>query len=186
MSSGGLKHERGVGFAIDQPTAKIVTGYWTVSDRFIIVKLSTIPENTKTSYRYICQQQPALRKTSETSTRLWNSIKQCKSLANTIIQGYFNANVGGGRMPDIVGPYGLSERNDKGDRLVEWVDEHNMILEALSRFKQHKSRLWAWKGAEDSTKNQINFVLINLSVIEIQCCRAVSRLEVTALWSTQW
>ena len=36
--SGGDKHERGVGLLLDQDISKCVPGYWTVSDRVLLVK----------------------------------------------------------------------------------------------------------------------------------------------------
>ena len=43
--SGGDKHERGVGLLLDQYISKCVLGYWTVSDRVLLVKIQGNPFN---------------------------------------------------------------------------------------------------------------------------------------------
>ena len=61
-------------------------------------------------------------------SELETAMKQCKSTDNTIIQGDFNAKVGRGSKDENVGAYGLDQRNERGNHLVEWVKEHGMII----------------------------------------------------------
>ena len=57
-------------------------------------------------------------------SELETAMKQCKSTDNTIIQGDFNAKVEKSSKDENVGAYGLDQRNEKGNRLVEWAKEH--------------------------------------------------------------
>ena len=41
--SGGNKHERGVGILLDEQRSKCLIGYWTISDRILLVKLKGKP-----------------------------------------------------------------------------------------------------------------------------------------------
>ena len=41
--SGGHKHERGVGILLDEQISKCLIGYWTISDRRMLVKLKGKP-----------------------------------------------------------------------------------------------------------------------------------------------
>ena len=41
--SGGHKHERGVGILLDEQISKCLIGYWTISDRIMLVKLKGKP-----------------------------------------------------------------------------------------------------------------------------------------------
>ena len=41
--SGGHKHERGVGILLDEQRSKCLIGYWTISDRIMLVKLKGKP-----------------------------------------------------------------------------------------------------------------------------------------------
>lgn len=40
--------------------------------------------------------------------------------------GDLNAKVGQGRVDQVVGPFGLEERNDRVDKLVKWCLEKNI------------------------------------------------------------
>jgi exonuclease III len=43
IHSGGKKHERGVGFIISPKKLRAVKGYWAISDRILLVKISGKP-----------------------------------------------------------------------------------------------------------------------------------------------
>ena len=42
--------------------------------------------------------------------------------------GDCNAKIGQGRYEDNVGSYGLGERNERGDKLIEWCKEHSQVV----------------------------------------------------------
>lgn len=44
------------------------------------------------------------------------------------IMGDFNAKVGEGDEPGIVGKFGLGERNEAGDRLMQFCQENNLQI----------------------------------------------------------
>ena len=44
-----------------------------------------------------------------------------------VVMGDFNGKVGEGREEDTVGPYGLGERNDNGERVVNFLQEAQSI-----------------------------------------------------------
>ena len=72
----------------------------------------------------------------------------------------FNAKVGSVKVEDTVGPHGIGSRNDRGDRLVEWCFEHDLAV-MNTWFRHHKRLLWTWKSPGDSSRNQIDFIIIN-------------------------
>ena len=59
-----------------------------------------------------------------------------------------------------MGPHGLGTRNERGDALVEWCGEKELIV-TNTWFKQHKRRLFTWKSPDEKTRNQIDFILTN-------------------------
>ena len=85
---------------------------------------------------------------------------QCKSQDVVIVMADFNAKVGDERYEDTVGPHGLGNRNERGDKLIEWATSHGMII-GNTWFEQHTRRLWNWKSPGDNTINQIDYILIN-------------------------
>src|SRR5438552_15966083 len=78
----------------------------------------------------------------------------CKSKDIVIIMGDFNAKVGAGRFENVVGEYGLGERNARGERFIEWCKASNQII-TNTWFKNHPRRRWTWKSHGYTCKNQI-------------------------------
>lgn len=73
--------------------------------------------------------------------------------------GDFNAKVGNERVGNTVGPFGLGDRNDRGDNLISWCQSHNLVI-TNTWFKNHPRRLWTWKSPGDRTRNQIDYILV--------------------------
>jgi len=59
----------------------------------------------------------------------------------TMIIGDCNAKVGRAAEGHSIEAYGLGERNSRGDRLVEFSVENNLLI-ANNFFKQHPRRLY--------------------------------------------
>ncbi|XP_075151162.1 uncharacterized protein LOC142225273 [Haematobia irritans] len=91
-------------------------------------------------------------------------LKMTKPHEITIIQGDFNAKVGRERVPGITGIYGLGERNERGDRLIQFCQERKMNI-TNTMFCLPPRRLYTWKSPQDRrghiVRNQIDFILIN-------------------------
>ena len=75
-------------------------------------------------------------------------------------KGDFNALVEKGRFEDIVGPYGLGERNFRGERVISWCDTSGLFL-TNTWFDKHPRLLWTWKSPGDRCRNQIDYIQIN-------------------------
>ena len=70
-----------------------------------------------------------------------------------------NAKIGKGKVEDVVGEYGLGERNERGDRLIQFCQENNLIV--ANTFYQHPNRhLYTWKSPGDRHRNQIDYIMI--------------------------
>ncbi|XP_022184225.1 uncharacterized protein LOC111043552 [Nilaparvata lugens] len=78
--------------------------------------------------------------------------------------GDFNSKVGEGKTSDAVGPFGLGERNKRGDSLELFASTHDLVV-TNTWFKQPKRRLYTWKSPSDKPekviRNQIDFIMIN-------------------------
>ena len=158
--SGGDKHEHGVGVMIDGATEKSLAGYYAVSERVLMVKLKGAPFD-------ICVIQvyaPTCEYDEEIVTSFYADImkakQQCRPHDIIIVMGDLNAKLGQGRGGDAVGPYGLGERNGRGDRWEDWCIENEMVV-LNTWFKQPPRRLWTWMAPGDRCRNQIDYVSIN-------------------------
>jgi len=81
-----------------------------------------------------------------------------------IIMGNFNAKLREGVNTSFVGPHGLGERNERGDRL-EMFAEENEIVVLNTFFRLPPRRLYTWKSPADKLeqiiRNQIDFMMVN-------------------------
>ena len=85
--------------------------------------------------------------------------KMCKSQEVVMVIGDLNAKVGKGVESQVVGPYGLGERNDRGERWVEWCRENRFMI-ANTWFCNHPRRLGTWKSPGDLVRNQIDYIRV--------------------------
>ena len=54
-----------------------------------------------------------------------------------------------------MGAFGIGERNERGDRLIEFAEEHKLIM-ANTLFQKPKTRYWTWESPDGETRNQID------------------------------
>ena len=58
----------------------------------------------------------------------------------------------------VIGNFGYGQRNDRGDRLVEFAISRKLkILNTF--FKKKANRKWTWISPDRVTKNEIDFIL---------------------------
>ncbi|XP_042871504.1 craniofacial development protein 2-like [Penaeus japonicus] len=115
--SGGQNHEKGVGMVLDKEHSKSLKGYWPLSDRVLLVKLSAKPLDINIIQTYVPTADSSEEELEKFYSEIETALKHCKSFENTIIQGDFNAKVGQGCSNGNIGSFGLGERNERGDKL---------------------------------------------------------------------
>lgn len=76
--------------------------------------------------------------------------------------GDFNAKVGKVKVETHTGSFGLGERNNRGDRLVEFCQVRDLMI-TNTFFKLTDRRLYTWKSPSpgNTVRNQIDYILIN-------------------------
>ena len=157
--SGGSSQERGVGFLLKKHIARCVIGYWAISDRVMILKVKGSPFNIN----FIQVYAPTSASSNEELEVFYEQVEkakgQCKSQEIVITMGDLNAKVGS-TADEVVGPFGLGERNERGDRWVEWCKENNLII-ANTYYRHHPRFLWTWKSPGDIVRNQIDYIAIS-------------------------
>ena len=63
--------------------------------------------------------------------------------------GDLNAKIDKGKCEDLIGEYGLGERNERGKRLVEFIQEKEMVV-TNTLYKLPPRRLYTWKSPQDT------------------------------------
>ena len=67
---------------------------------------------------------------------------------------------GEGRDKNVLGDYDLSEKNEGGEKFINWCKSHNQMI-ANTWFIHHKRRRYTWKSPGDRVRNQIDCITIN-------------------------
>jgi len=158
--SGGTQHQRGVGLILDKHFSRSVLSFWPKSDRTMLVKLKASPFNVNIIVVYA----PTAEAEEEDIDNFYDSLNEvyscCKSQEITIVMGDFNAKVGSERDGKVVGSFGLGERNDRGDKLVDWCASKGLFI-SNTWFETHPRRRYTWTSPGDRTRNQIDYIIIN-------------------------
>ncbi|KAI5753676.1 hypothetical protein M8J77_002391 [Diaphorina citri] len=116
-------HRYGVAIIVDNEISKSVesfTVFTPLSDRIIMIKVKS-----KIGYTNITQiYAPTADKADEEVETLYQDLQSLlrttKPQDVTIIMGDFNAKVGREAVDGCTGNFGLSDRNERGDRLIEF------------------------------------------------------------------
>jgi hypothetical protein len=72
--------------------------------------------------------------------------------------GNWNAKIGKGEESETVGKYGLGNRNEAGECLLEFCEENALFI-ANTFFKQPERRLYTWTSPDGIYKNQIDYII---------------------------
>ena len=74
--------------------------------------------------------------------------------------GDFNAKVGGqtNTSERVIGCFGLGQRNERGDTLVEWATSKNFKI-MNTQFQKNAGRRWTWISPDGNTKNEIDYIM---------------------------
>uniref|UniRef100_A0A8D9ASD9 Craniofacial development protein 2 n=1 Tax=Cacopsylla melanoneura TaxID=428564 RepID=A0A8D9ASD9_9HEMI len=162
-TSSGI-HEYGVGMILTKEMAKYISNVVPVSERVMLVQLRATPVDINIIQVYA----PTTDRSDEELEEFYNSVnevmKKLKKHEVTITMGDFNAKIGAGRTSEFVGPFGLGDRNDRGDNLEIFAETHQSAI-MNTWFKQPSRRLYTWKSPQDKpdkiVRNQIDYILVN-------------------------
>jgi len=157
-------HQHGVGIILKKSLAKYVTNFVPVSERIMLVQMSCtpIPLNIIQVYAPTADSTDVdLEIFYEELSRTYNKLKKNEM---TVIMGDFNAKIGKGKVGESIGPFGLGERNERGDRLGVFAAEENLVI-LNTFFKLPPRRLYTWRSPMDKpehiVRNQIDYILVN-------------------------
>lgn len=163
-SSNTDKSTNGVAIIIDKKLNHLISGYVTKSDRIIMVKLDTKPIKTNIIQVYA----PTCAAADEIVETFYNQLQEVVDGISkrelVIIMGDMNAKVGRSNkeehLREVIGKFGLGERNSRGDRLIEFAITNQLTI-ANTMFQHHPRRLSTWKSPGNIYKNQIDYMLIS-------------------------
>ena len=147
----------GIGFLVKSSLKERIVKFRPKSDRIacLTLKLSSLH---KISIFQV--YAPTSLSSQENIDKFYDDLREAiaedKQQFNMVI-GDFNSKVGKGKEA-CFGNYGLGERNERGEHLVNFALEQNMKI-ANTLFKKRSGRMWTWRSPNLTTKNMIDYIL---------------------------
>ena len=147
--SGGETHDAGVGVLLRKEVAEAVVGCWQVSERVILVKIDAKPIPLNIIQVYAPTGDHSDDEDDDFYEQVDSVRSRCKPGEVILVMGDLNAKVGKGRSGNVVGNFGLGERNERGDKWVEWCESWDQVI-MNTFFRHHPRHLYTWKSPGDS------------------------------------
>ncbi|VVC30385.1 Endonuclease/exonuclease/phosphatase,Reverse transcriptase domain [Cinara cedri] len=149
----------GVGIIMSKAIGKKVKGFVQYNERIILVKIETKLKDTIIVQVYMPTSNSSERELEEVYEGIEKVIEKVKGDENLIIMGDWNAVVGEESLGRIIGNYGLGNRNERGDRLIDFFSNHELLI-TNTYFKHHPRRRYTWKMPGDINRYQIDYIMV--------------------------
>ena len=155
---GDTSNRNGVGIILREERTKDIVEISRIRDRIILHKLAC--PNTKEVTTIISAYAPQQGLPELEKDQFYEQLETVTRQAETvIIGGDLNGHVGmSGRRSTSHGNIGLGERNDEGDRVVEFANTFDLVI-ANTWFTKTRNQLITFKSA--NSESQIDYILTN-------------------------
>ncbi|XP_071648484.1 craniofacial development protein 2-like [Temnothorax longispinosus] len=159
----GRHHRNGVAIIVSGEVDRAVKNVVPVSDRIMLMQINAVPFGLNIIQVYAPTAACAEEEIDNFYDCLSDVMEKMKRKGVTVLMGDLNAKVGSGRVGRTVGDFGLGERNERGDRFVEFCAGYGLAI-MNTFFELPKRRLYTWKSPADApdrvVRNQIDFFTI--------------------------
>ncbi|CAH2235409.1 jg13268 [Pararge aegeria aegeria] len=151
----------GVAMIVPKSSRHCVLGYEPVSDRVMSIKLKASPVNLNIIQVYAQTSAACNEDTESFYSDLETTISKIPQREFLVVMGDFNSKIGSDShlLSSCVGKYGLGQRNERGERLVQFAADNNLVI-SNSFFQNHPRRLYTWISPDGNYRNQIDYVLV--------------------------
>ena len=164
-------HAKGVALLVNAKIKDCISNTKIYSDRVIKMDLNLQGQDTVT---IIMTYAPTSSSSEEEIETHYEAIEKAYTDSKSkykILIGDFNAKIGIKEKEETyqsIGPYGIGVRNDRGERLIEFAEEHKLVI-ANTLFKKAPNRYWTWESPGATAKNMIDLALSNKREIVTDC-----------------
>lgn len=157
------QHQYGVGVIVCKAVAESVTNFIPVSERIMLLQINAKPTQINIIQVYAPTTDHTDEEVEEFYSQIIDILEKLPKQDLNIVMGDFNSKIGKGREGDFIGPYGLGERNDRGNLLSIFAGEQGFAV-MNTFFTLPPRRLYTWKHPKDSPentiRNQIDYILV--------------------------
>ncbi|XP_071580973.1 uncharacterized protein [Temnothorax nylanderi] len=144
------------------------SGHNSESRNGVALLLSRTTNKSVLGYNIIQVYAPTAESTEEAIEtfyeQLENTINDLPRGEIPVVMGDVNANIGrttviDQQLKEVLGRFGMGTRNDRGDRMLQFCQEHNLTI-ANTLFQHHIRRLYTWRSPGDRFRNQIDYIMV--------------------------
>ena len=152
--------QAGVGFLVNKKWKDNITRVSSGNSRVaeLVLRITDIYQLKIVQVGYA----PTTYHSDEETANFYNTIDKIleKQTHYTIVMGDFNAKVGGQTNTSemATGCFGLGQRNESGDTLVEWATSNNFKI-MKTQFQKKAWRRWTWRSPDGHTRNEIDYIM---------------------------
>jgi len=125
--SGGQKRYAGVGLLIRRGIKEAVTEVRPVNDRVILARLDAKPRPMNIIQVYLPTTAAEEEEVKDVYTKIQKEIDEIPKRERLVIMGDFNAKIGSNKDHVACGKFGLGETNERGEMLLDWMENNNLI-----------------------------------------------------------
>ena len=137
----------GVALLLSERMLEKVVAWREVSSRMMWVRVRIGRE----CWAFVSAYGPGSEKTEEEREGFWNELTECVSSLgrsnNVVVLGDLNARVGDEEIEGVVGKYGVPERNESGESLLNMCLENELVV-GNSLFKKRMINKYTWVRVE--------------------------------------
>ncbi|CAF1350439.1 unnamed protein product [Rotaria magnacalcarata] len=152
-------HRRnGVAIIVNKRVANSVLGYNPKNDRIISIRLLGKPINVTVIQVYAPTTGADDEEIEDFYVSLQQLVDAIPKKDTIVIMGDWNVKVGSKSVTGITGNFGLEDRNEAGDKLLDFCQNNSMFI-TNTCFQQPKRRLYTWTSSNGQYKNQIDCIL---------------------------
>lgn len=150
----------GVGFMIHRDMNHEITNYVGISDRMAYI---TIRISNNRSLKIIQVYAPTSTHDDEEIEKFYEKLTDCLNknpTTYTVVIGDLNAKIGKRQEENenSVGKFGVGERNERGDFLINFTEANKMYI-MNTFFQKREHRKWTWRSPNWEIKNEIDFII---------------------------
>lgn len=172
------EHIHGVGMILGEKARRALIGYNPVSERVMYARFKGYPRDIDVIVAYAPTTDHSDAEVEAFYEQLEQALKVLPKKDVKIIVGDWNAKVGSDNigLEEVMGKYGIGDRNDRGEKLLEFAKDQRMYV---ANTKRQNSKKWTWESPDGKTLNMIDLVLIEQKWMKfVTQCRAFPSAEI--------
>ncbi|ESN96465.1 hypothetical protein HELRODRAFT_68065, partial [Helobdella robusta] len=172
------EHVYGVGMVIGEKAKKALLEYNPVNERMMYARFKGYPRDIDVVVAYA----PTMDHSDAEIEAFYDQLEQTLNVLPKkdvkIITGDWNAKIGRDNIgfEEVMGKYGIGNRNNRGERLLEFAKDQKMYI---TNTKTQNTKKWTWESPDGKTTNMIDLILIEQKWMKfVTQCRAFLSAEI--------